>query len=32
LIYGEDEEDADIVVNDCMNILEKIVKVINTTS
>ena len=31
MIYGDTQEDADIVVNDCMNILEKIVNVINTT-
>lgn len=31
MIYGDTQEDADIVVNDCINILEKIVKVISTT-
>jgi hypothetical protein len=30
LIYGEDEEDADIVVNDCINILERIITIISS--
>ena len=29
LIYGVDEEDADIVVNDCINILERIITIIS---
>lgn len=29
MIYGDDEEDADIVINDCIVILNRIVKIIS---
>jgi hypothetical protein len=32
MAYGDDEEDADIVVNDCINILERIVNIIRASS
>lgn len=32
MVYGDDEDDADIVVNDCINILERIINVIRLSS
>lgn len=32
MMHGEDEDDADIIVNDCINILERIINIIRVSS